>query len=73
MHAPSNRSTGRLLFVGMGMGLKFTSGDSQQLSTLEKWVGELSGKLAPEPELPQSSIRLLPARGNVEFKVLNDP
>ena len=60
--------------VGMGMGVKFTSGDSQQLSTLEKWVGELSGKLAPEPELPQSSDPSCSqaSPGNVEFKVLND-
>src|SRR3979490_2345989 len=41
--------------VGMGMGVKFTSSASQQLSTLEKWGGELSGKLAPEPQLPKSS------------------
>ena len=36
--------------VGMGMGVKFTVGDSEQLSNIEKWVAELSGELLPEPE-----------------------
>jgi hypothetical protein len=36
--------------VGMGMGVKFTDGDPEQLWILEKWVGELSGDLLPEPE-----------------------
>jgi hypothetical protein len=60
--------------VGMGMGVKFTSGDPQQLLTLEKWVGELSGKLLPELEFPQSSDQSCsPASsGNVEYRVLND-
>jgi hypothetical protein len=60
--------------VGMGMGVKFTSGDPQQLLTLEKWVGELSGKLLPESEFPQSSDQSCsPASsGNVEYRVLNE-
>ncbi len=60
--------------MDMGMGVKFTSGDPQQLLTLEKWVGELSGKLLPESELPQSSDQSCsPASpGNVEYRVLND-
>lgn len=36
--------------VGMGMGVKFTGGDPEQLWNLEKWVGELSGELLPESE-----------------------
>jgi hypothetical protein len=35
--------------VGMGMGVKFTDGDPEQLWNLEKWVGEFSGELLPEP------------------------
>jgi len=60
--------------VGMGMGVKFTAGDSQQLSTLEKWVGELSGKLLPEPELPEASDQSYSqaSSGNAEFRVLNE-
>src|SRR5882762_7770041 len=60
--------------VGMGMGVKFTSGDPQQLLTLEKWVGELSGKLLPESELPQSSDQSCsaPSREIVEWRVLHD-
>ena len=60
--------------VGMGMGVKFTSRDPQQLLTLEKWVGELSGKLLPESELPhpldQSCSPAGP--GIMEYRVLND-
>jgi hypothetical protein len=60
--------------VGMGMGVKFTSGDPQQLLTLEKWVGELSGKLLPESELPQSSdpSRSPASPGNIQYSVLNE-
>jgi len=60
--------------VGMGMGVKFTSGDPQQLLTLEKWVGELSGKLLPESELPQSSDQSCsaPSREIVKWRVLHD-
>jgi hypothetical protein len=39
--------------VGMGMGVRFTSGGPQHFLTLEKWVEELSGKLLPEAESPQ--------------------
>src|ERR1700681_4740767 len=38
--------------VGMGMGVKFTAAEIQQLGTVEKWVAELSGE-APEPARPQ--------------------
>ena len=41
--------------VGMGMGVKFTDADPEQLWTVEKWVGELSGELLPKPELPRPS------------------
>jgi hypothetical protein len=40
--------------VGMGMGVKFTAAEIEQLGTVEKWVAELSGE-APEPARQQSS------------------
>ena len=40
--------------VGMGMGVKFTAAEIDQLGTVEKWLAELSGE-APEPARPQSS------------------
>jgi len=36
--------------TGMGMGVKFTDGDPEQLWNLEKWVAELSGELLPDSE-----------------------
>jgi hypothetical protein len=38
--------------TGMGMGVRFTEVGPDQLSTVEKWLGELSGELQPEAELP---------------------
>jgi hypothetical protein len=38
----------------MGMGVKFTAAEIEQLGTVEKWVAELSGE-APEPARQQSS------------------
>jgi len=40
--------------IGMGMGVKFTAVDSEQLGTVEKWVAELSGEALPEPETAQA-------------------
>jgi hypothetical protein len=60
--------------VGMGMGLKFASGDPEQVWTVEKWMGELSGELLPEVDLPQPSDQSL-AEGSprtVENDVLNE-
>lgn len=34
--------------MGMGMGLSFTSVEPDQLFVLEKWLGNLSGKMPPE-------------------------
>jgi hypothetical protein len=39
----------------MGMGVKFTAAEIEQLGTVEKWVAELSGVALPEPAQPQSS------------------
>jgi hypothetical protein len=39
---------------GMGMGVKFTEVEPEQLWTVEKWLGELSGELQSEPELELS-------------------
>ena len=36
--------------VGMGMGVKFTAGGTEQLGAVEKWVAELSGEALPESE-----------------------
>ena len=60
--------------VGMGMGVKFTDADPEQLWTVEKWVGELSGELLPEPELPQPSDQSCAQEklGNEENDVLNE-
>jgi hypothetical protein len=59
---------------GMGMGVKFTAADSEQFSTLEKWMAELSGELQPRPELPQPSDQSCAQRrpGNEEYFVLNE-
>lgn len=59
---------------GMGMGVKFTAADPKQLSTLEKWMAELSGELQPRPELPQPSDQSCAERrpGNEEYFVLNE-
>ncbi len=37
--------------VGMGMGVKFTEVEPEELWTVEKWLGELSGELLPEPDV----------------------
>jgi hypothetical protein len=59
---------------GMGMGVKFTGADPEQLSTLEKWMAELRGELQPRPELPQPSDQSCAERrpGNEEYFVLNE-
>ena len=41
--------------VGMGMGVKFTGAEIEQLGTVEKWVAEISGEAVPEPARPQLS------------------
>jgi len=60
--------------VGMGMGVKFTDADAEQLVTVEKWVGELSGELLPRPELPGSSDQSCAQErpGNEEYHFLNE-
>lgn len=47
--------------IGMGMGLQFTSIEPQQMSVLDKWLGELNGTAPLEIPLanfddPQNSI-----------------
>jgi hypothetical protein len=58
----------------MGMGVKFTSTDPEQLWIVEKWIGELSGEVQPEPELPQLSDQSCTKEGpsNKECLVLNE-
>lgn len=38
---------------GMGMGLMFTSIETEQRWTLEKWLSELRGELVTKPETPK--------------------
>jgi len=58
----------------MGMGVKFTDADPEQLWILEKWVEELGGELLPEPELHLPSDRSYShgRPGHEEFQVLNE-
>jgi hypothetical protein len=58
----------------MGMGVKFTGADPEQLSTLEKWMAELSGELQARPELPQLSDQSCAQQSpcNEEYFVLNE-
>ncbi len=60
--------------VDMGMGVKFTDADPEQLWILEKWVEELSGELLPEPELHRPPDRSYShgRLGDEEFQVLNE-
>ena len=59
---------------GMGIGVKFTGADPEQVSTLEKWVAELSGELLPRTELSQPSDQSCAQRmpGNEECFVLSE-
>ena len=38
---------------GMGMGLAFTNAAPEQVAVLKRWIGELSGELAPELSAPE--------------------
>lgn len=59
---------------GMGMGVKFTAANSEQFSTLENWMAELSGELQARPEVPLPSDQSCAERrpGNEEHFVLNE-
>jgi hypothetical protein len=48
---------------GMGMGIRFTGADAEQISTLEKWVAELRGEMLPESTLAQTADPALAQRG----------
>ena len=37
----------------MGMGLAFTKAAPEQIAVLRRWIGELSGELAPELSTPE--------------------
>ncbi len=39
--------------VGMGMGVMFVSADREQLLALERWIGQLSGELPSEANVPE--------------------
>ncbi|MFZ0640253.1 MAG: PilZ domain-containing protein [Candidatus Acidiferrales bacterium] len=59
--------------MGMGMGLVFTSVEPDQLFVLEKWLGNLSGKIPPErmAQEPQGFAQQEVGRAEAGF-VLNE-
>jgi PilZ domain len=59
--------------MGMGMGLVFTSVEPDQLFVLEKWLGNLSGKIPPERAAhePQGFAQQEAGRAEAGF-VLNE-
>jgi PilZ domain len=60
--------------VGLGMGLMFTSAEPEQMWTLEKWLAELGGTSAPEPEVREQADRNGPEKNskNEQYYVLNE-
>jgi PilZ domain len=50
--------------IGMGMGLAFTSIDPHEMSTLDKWLGELSGSAPLEMSPPTLDEHLTAAPRN---------
>ena len=60
---------GRVVYAqqGMGMGVAFTSVGPDQLWTLERWLGKLSGQSSPELTEEEAAERAVPgAGGNAE-------
>jgi hypothetical protein len=59
---------------GMGMGVRFTVLDPEQILLLEKWLGELSGTLAFDDEASDEGTNGQPshANGNETSYVLNE-
>jgi hypothetical protein len=60
--------------VGMGMGVKFTAAEIEQLGTVQKWVAEINGEALPEPAGPQSSDQSCAQEkpGNEKYLVLSE-
>ena len=60
--------------VGMGMGVKFTAAEIEQLGTVEKWVAEISGEGLPEPARPESSDQFCAQKspGDEKYLVLSE-
>jgi hypothetical protein len=61
---------------GLGMGLMFTSADSEQLWTLQRWITELGRTSVPEPEarVPVPEVGSAPEKNakNEQYYVLNE-
>lgn len=59
---------------GFGMGLMFTSAEPEQLWVLEKWIAELGGPSASEPEARAQTERNAPQKSskNEQYYVLNE-
>ena len=49
--------------IGMGMGVAFISALPQQIRIFQKWLNELKGKSAPEPDVPEQPENVA-AQGN---------
>lgn len=60
--------------VGMGMALKFTTAEPEQLWILEKWLGELSGELPQQSDAPEQEEQASPEESKKEdqYYVLNE-
>jgi hypothetical protein len=59
---------------GMGMGIRFTVADAEQILTLEKWVAELRGEMLPETTMAQAPDPAFAQRGpsQEEYLVLSE-
>jgi hypothetical protein len=68
-HGPVAYSSG-----GMGMGVRFTTLEPEQILVLEKWLGELSGTLPFDEEASDEGVPAQPshANGNETSYVLNE-
>jgi hypothetical protein len=60
--------------VDMGMGVKFTSADPEQLRIVQEWLGEPSREPVAEPESTQICDRScsVDSQGGAEFEVLKE-
>ncbi|HVS89272.1 MAG TPA: PilZ domain-containing protein [Candidatus Acidoferrum sp.] len=60
--------------TGLGMGLMFTSAEPEQMWILERWLAELGGTSAPEPEVREQADRKALEKNsrNEQYYVLNE-
>jgi hypothetical protein len=60
---PAGSSLVIRLTKDMGMGIRFTGADAEQILTLEKWVAELRGEMLPETTMAQTADPAFAQRG----------